>query len=233
MAIQIQGNGGTIAEVDGSVFRAVRVVPRPLDYSTGGAYRNAMRSGTIAAVLVANANVYSFRNPSSTLTAVIHRVRAQVWGNLAFTAAFNDMSLKMHVARSYTATHTTNGTAATLTGNNAKLRTSMATCAAIIHVLNTNNAGITGGTATLDTDPMAISLIGKPNVVNATAATEYLAAQPLMVLDYEPDMGDGAMPLTLAQNEGFVIQNGLVWPAAGTGVVVVQTQWSELPNANF
>ena len=228
MAIQIQGNGGTIGDVDGTTFRAFRTTPRPIDYTTGGSYRNAMRSGTIAAVLAANANVYSFRNPSATFLAVIHRVRAQVFANIAFTAAFNDMSLKMLVARSYTTGWTTNGTAATLSGNNAKLRTSMATCASIIHILNTSNAGLTGGTSTNDTDPMVISALGKPNVVNAAAATEYLAAQPLVTLEYEPDLGDGACPLILAQNEGFLIQNGLVWPAAGTGVLKVEVSWSEV-----
>lgn len=228
MALQNQGFGGVIAEVDGTVFRAWRGTARPIDYGAGGSYQNSMRSGTIAAVLAANAVLYSFRNPSATLLAVIHRVRIQLWANLAFTAAFNDMSCRMHVARAYTAGFTTNGTAATLTGNNAKMRTSMATCASVIHILNTSNAGLTGGTATEDTDPMAISNIGKPNVVNAAAGTEYLASQPLITLDYEPDMGDGAHPLVLAQNEGFVVRNGLVWPAAGTGVVVVRTAWSEV-----
>lgn len=228
MAIQIQGNGGTVAEIDGATFRAVRITPRPVDYGAGGSYRNAMRSGTIAAVLAANANIYSFRNPSATLLAVIHRIRAQVFANLAFTAAFNDMSIKAHIARSYTTGWTTNGTAATLTGNNAKMRTSMATCASIIHILNTSNAGLTGGTSTNDTDPFAISQIGKPNVVNAAAATEYLAAQPVINLEFEPDIGDGSHPLVLAQNEGFLIQNGLVWPAAGTAVLKVEVAWSEV-----
>ena len=228
MAIQIQGNGGTVTEVDGTTYRALRITPRPIDYTTGGSYRHAIRSGTIAAVLAANANIYSFRNPSATFLAVIHRVRAQVFANIAFTAAFNDMSMKMHVARGYTTGHTTNGTAGTLTGNNAKLRTSMATCASVIHIINTSNAGLTGGTATVDTDPMGISQIGKPNVVNAVAATEYLSAQPIVNLEFEPDIGDGSHPLVLAQNEGFLIQNGLVWPAAGTGVLKVEVAWSEV-----
>lgn len=228
MAIQNQGFGGVIAEVDGTVFRAFRSTSRPIDYGAGGSYQNSLRSGTIAAVLAANANLYSFRNTSATLLAVIHRVRVQVAATLAFTAAFNDLSCKMVVARGYTVGHTTNGVAATLTGNNAKMRTSMPTTAAAIHILNTSNAGLTGGTAVPDTDPMGWSLIGKPNVVNAAAATEYLGLQSLVTLDYEPDMGDGAHPLVLAQNEGFLIQNGLVWPAAGTGVVTVRVAWSEV-----
>jgi hypothetical protein len=205
------------------------MTPRPIDYGAGGSYRNSMRSGTIAAVLAVNANIYSFRNPSATFLAVIHRVRAQMWANLAFTNAYNDLSIKAHIARSYTTGHTTNGTAATLTGNNAKMRTSMATCASIIHILNTSNAGLTGGTATPDTDPFIISQIGKPNNPNVAVGTETLVAQPIVQLDFEPDMGDGSHPLVLAQNEGFLIQNGLVWPAAGTGVLKVEVAWSEVP----
>ena len=226
MAIQIQGGtSGAVADVD-TTFKSQRISPRPLEYGTGGSYRNAMRSGTLAVALAANANIYSFRNASASLIAIIHRVRAQVFANAAFTAAFNDMSIKMHVARSYTVTHATGGVAATLTGNNAKLRTTMPTCTSLIHIANTG--ALSGGTATLDTDPLVYSQVGKPNVMNAAAATEYLAAQPLVMLDYEPDLGDGAHPLVLAPNEGFILQNGLVWPAAGTGILVVQTAWSEV-----
>lgn len=224
---RVLGRDGASQLAVDSLYFAARVSPRPLDYGVLGAYRHAMRSGTIAATAAANVNLYSFRNAGSSI-CVIQRVRAQLFANVAFTAAFNDLSFKMHVARAYTVGHTTNATAATLTGNNAKLRTSMATCAAAIHIINTAAAGLTGGTATVDTDPMAISSIGKPNVVNAAAATEYLAAQPIVQLEYEPDMGDGVHPLVLAANEGFLLQNGLVWPAAGTAVLKVEVQWAEV-----
>ena len=36
MPIQIQGNGGTVAEVDGTNFRALRVNNRPVDYGALG-----------------------------------------------------------------------------------------------------------------------------------------------------------------------------------------------------
>ena len=39
MAIQIQGNGGSVAEVDGTGFRAMRVSPRPVDAGSLGHYR--------------------------------------------------------------------------------------------------------------------------------------------------------------------------------------------------
>lgn len=225
-------DGSTQLSVDPK-YTAARTSSRPVDWTGGGGYLNAMRTGTIAAVLVANANIWSFRNPSATLTAIIHRVRVQVFANIAFTAAFNDMSCKLHVARSYTVEHATSGTAATLTGNNGKTQTSMATAACTIRTLTTVNAGLTGGTATVDTDPCAISTIGKPNVVNVAAGTEYLDPQPMVTLDYEPDTAHGENPLVLVQNEGLLLQNGLVWPAAGTGVAVIRVAWSEVLNATW
>ena len=229
MAIQLQGNGGTVAEVDGTTYRAFRTTARPIDYTTGGSYRHAIRSGTIAATLAANGIIYAFRWGDTSL-AVIHRIRAQLFANIAFTAAFNDMSMYAKIGRSYTASHT-GQTAGTLTGNNAKLRTSMPTSKIATNgdIRIANTAVLGGGTVTEDTDPFVYSIVGKPNVVNVATGTEFLAPQPMVTLDYEPDMGDGVHPLVLAQNEGFLIHNGpVVWPAAGTGVLVVQVNWSEV-----
>ena len=53
MAVQFQGNGGTVAEVDGTTFRAIRVSSKPLDYGTLGHYRVA---STVALVVTQAAN---------------------------------------------------------------------------------------------------------------------------------------------------------------------------------
>ena len=50
MALQLQGNGGTVAEVE-SATRAMRTALRPIDIGSLGSYRKAMTSGTIAAGL--------------------------------------------------------------------------------------------------------------------------------------------------------------------------------------
>src|SRR4051812_32435577 len=87
MAIQVQGNGGTILEVDGATFRAARVTGRPLEYTTGGHYRFSGVTGTIAAALAANAQVFQFKWTSATLLAVIQMVRWKVMPLTPFTAA--------------------------------------------------------------------------------------------------------------------------------------------------
>jgi hypothetical protein len=222
-------DGATQLAVDPYTHGA-RTSPRPIDVSSGGAYRHAIRSGTIAATLAANGIIYAFRWGDSSLNCVVQRIRAQLFANIAFTGAFNDMSMYAKVGRAYTASHT-GQTAAVLTGNNAKLRTDFPTSKIATNgdIRIANTAVLGGGTVTEDTDPFVYSQVGKPNVVNVAAGTEYLSAQPLVTLDYEPDMGDGVHPLLLEQNEGFIIHNGpVVWPAAGSGVLVVQVQWAEV-----
>lgn len=235
MAIEIEsGASADIATVDPTT-KAIRISPRPLEYGAGGSYRVALRSGTLAATLAANGLLYSFRfGNNAGLLAVIHQIRAQLFANLAFTAAFNDMSLQAFITRAYTANDTVGAGSvlATLSGNNGKKRTSHGTS-----LLNTDGqariagtAVLSGGTGTDDANPFAVSQAGKPNVVNAAAGTEELAPQPIITLDYEAVMGDGAHPHVFAANEGFRIRNGpVVWPAAGTGVLVVQVDWSEVP----
>lgn len=231
MSIELKsGASADIATVD-PYTKAMRAAVRPIEITGGGQYRHAIRSGTLAATLAANGIIYSFRWGDSSLNCLIMRIRAQLFANIAFTAAFNDMSMYGKVGRAFTASHT-GGTAGTLTGNNGKLRTDFATSKIATNGdLRIANTGVlAGGTVTEDADPFVYSTVGKPNIVNVASGTEYLAGQPLVQLDYEPDMGDGVHPLLLEQNEGFVIHNGpVVWPAAGTGILVVQTQWAEIP----
>ena len=46
-------------------------------------------------------------------------------------------------------------------------------------------------------------------------------------LIYQCDMAGGEHPIVLAQNEGLVIRNRTVWPAAGTGILQVEVAWAE------
>lgn len=219
-------------------FSALRVSARPLDLTNGGTYRVAVRTGTLAATLAANAIIGALRWDSSTHKCILHRLRAQIFANLAFTAAFNDMSMYAIGTRGYTASDTAGAgnTALTMTGNNAKVatahQTSQFSTQGDIRIAGT--AAMTGGTGTDDAHPFAYSQVGKPNVVNVAAGTEYVAAQPVCTLDYEPDMGDGVHPHLFAADEGFRLRNGpVVWPAAGTGIMVMQISWSEVENARF
>ena len=46
-------------------------------------------------------------------------------------------------------------------------------------------------------------------------------------LNIDFDASGGDHPIVLVQNEGLVIRNRTVWPAAGTGILLVELGWSE------
>lgn len=215
MAIQLQGNDGTVAGVGGSTYRAVKVQQMPLDYGSLGSYRKSLISGTMAAGLVANSEIFQFRWSDATRLCVVHKIILDGLGGsgTAFAAGFGKVDLVP--ARSWTADGS-GGTSATLTGNNAKMRTAMGTTllgAARI----ASTAALTAGTKTLDTDA-----IGQYTFTVGTAASvQYAANIPLLGEDIGP-----TPPLVLAQNEGFVLRATV--PATGTWQFGVTVIWSEV-----
>jgi hypothetical protein len=222
MAFQIQGNGGVIAEVDGTTFRAMRVTGRPINYGSLGFYRVGAVSGTIAAALAANSELFQFRWPDATNLAVVYWCSVSAGGNVAASAAAL-VSLVATVARSWTAAGS-GGTRLTMTGNNAKLRTSMGT-SLVNDIGIATTAALTAGTKTLDTTNIgAVSLgIGTGAITTAMNLT-LLNDVPLINAD-----NINHHPLVLAQNEGFVIRNGATaWPAALTWQLAVQCTWAEV-----
>lgn len=214
MAIQVQGNGGTVGEID-STHRALRVSHRPIE--AAGSFHAGATSGTVAAGASADSIVYSFRNPSSTTRALIRRVQFSVH-TLAtgFTAGVGLFYLS--AVRGFTVADTTGGTAVTLTGNNGKLRTSLGTTVCAAYVANTG--AITAGTGTADTTPLVRRAFTFSNAVQTVLADATLIEQ-----------SPGEQPLVLAQDEGFRIYATV--PATGTWVLNVNVEWDELLNANF
>ena len=231
MGIQVQGNSGTVAEVDGTGFRAVRVTSRPIDPGTLGHYRLASTTGTLAAALAAGTgtagHVFAFRWGDATRLCVITKLKTRFLPLTPFTAATltDHTSFDAFILRSYSASHT-GGTAMTPTGNSAKMRSSMGT-SLVTDVRIATTGALTSGTHTFDAFPFANS-IRKGNRVNPAAATEEVVMPSMDGMEMDFDMGGGDHPLVLAQNEGFVIRNRTVWPAAGTGVLSVMVGWAEV-----
>lgn len=223
MALQIQGLSGTIAEVDGTTFDALRVAGRPLDHGSLGHYRLAMTSGTIAAALAANGELFQFRWTDATRLCVIQKVLFSAGANVAATAA-GIVNIDLTVARSFSVAGT-GGTAATLTGNNAKVRTSMgATLLGEARCATT--AALGAGTKTLDTQAIGNVCIG----IGTGAITASHRLQLVEKIDLlEVDADASIHPVVLAQNEGFVVKNGATaWPAAMTWGFSVQIVWAEV-----
>ena len=222
MAIQVQGNGGTVAEVDGTSHRALRVANRPLDVGSLGHYRLSMASGTIAAALAANGELFHFRWTDATRLAVVHKVLISAGANVAATAA-GLVALEAVIARSWSAAGT-GGTAATITGNNQKTRTSMGTTL-LGEARCASTAALGAGTKTLDSQGVGNLAIG--------IGTGALTTTPVLTLIPKTDLlemdANEPHPVVLAQNEGLVIKNGATaWPATLTWNIGVTIVWAEI-----
>lgn len=225
MGLSIQGNGGTVAEVDGTGFRALRTTARPVDPGTLGAYQLSMTSGTLAAALAASAQVFSMRWSDATRLMVLYYLNLKFQGLTPRTAAtLTDFGFDAFIARSFSVS-ASGGTAATLTGNSFKTRTSQGTTLLADARISTT-AALTAGTQTLDGNAFAGS-IGVPQRVNPAAATEEVISQSPELI-WTPNIANGESPIILAQNEGIVLRNRTVWPAAGTGIVTVTARWAEV-----
>jgi hypothetical protein len=215
MGFKITGNGGTDGEVDGTTFRALRVVARPVDYGALGMYSAAGLSGTIAAGLAANSEICQFRWTDGTRYGAIYRVTLDgVAGSAtSFTAGFGKVD--MMIARSWTSDGT-GGTALTLTGNNQKLRTAMGT--ALVGTMRiTTTAALTTGTKTLDSQA-----IDQISLTFGTAANVQYTGRVVLFDAQETNY----MPIILASNEGIVVRATV--PATGTWQTGITIDWAEL-----
>ncbi len=215
MAIQLQGNSGTIAEVDGTNYRALRTTLRPIDVGLGGSFRLSLLSGTINAGIGANAEMWQLRWTDSTRVCVINSVQwdGMVGTATAFTAGV--AHLQLFIARSWTSDGT-GGTAATLTGNNQKLRSGMGTSVmGAIRIASTTNLGT--GTKTID-----LQSIGQYTAaIDTTANKQHTPAFPLFAA--APGIES---PIILGQNEGLVVRTTV--PATGTYQFGVTVHWTEV-----
>lgn len=223
MAIQLQGNGGTVAEVDGTSYRALRATGKPLDVGSLGHYRIGMTTGTIGAALAANGELFQFRWTDATRLCVVQKVLISAGANVAATAA-GLVNLDMTIARSWSAAGT-GGTAATITGNNQKTRTSMGTTL-LGEARCATTAALGAGTKTLDSQAIGNVFIGIGTGAITTSAKLGLVDK-IDLLEVDADMS--IHPVVLAQNEGFVIKNGATaWPAAMTWGLSVTVVWAEV-----
>jgi len=222
MAIQVQGNGGVVAEVDGTTFRALRVTARPVNYGSLGMYRAGAVSGTMAAALGANSEMFQWRWSDATNLGLVYKISVSAGANVAATAAAL-ISFVATIARAWTVAGS-GGTRLTLTGNNAKLRTSMGTSLVNDAGISTT-AALTAGTKTLDSTNVGAwaSGIGTGAI---TTALDLGFCQDIRLFDAD---GEGMHPIVCAQNEGYVVRSGgTAFPAALTWNFGIQTVWAEV-----
>lgn len=223
MSIQIQGNGGVVAEVDGTTFRALRITTRPINYGSLGVYRLGMTTGTMAAGLANDAEIFQWRWPDATNLGIVYKVTISVGQQLASTGALA-LGFNMAIARSWSAAGS-GGLRAVLTGNICKLRTSMGTSLVNDAGISTTGA-LTAGTKTID---HATSNIGAVSFGVGTGAITVTTTMNLLPdTDLFNALDGSAHPIVFVQNEGFIIRNKPVsWPATVTWCASVNATWAE------
>lgn len=207
MAIQLQGNSGTVAEVD-ATFRTQRVSLRAAELI--GYYSVAGSSGALTGV-AANGPVWSFRNTGSNLI-LLRNIRVSFVTTTAFTAA-QGLVYGLLRANSFTVSDS-GGTSLFVAGQN-KHRNSFTNITSAPDIRISAAAALTAGTRTLETNPT--SIISGASTGLGTAMDD----QDLL----ENDAGD--YPMVLAQNEGVVITNLIAMGAAGVIRLNVSCEYFE------
>lgn len=224
MSVIEGGVSGSLAGVGAESGSPLHVTSKPVSYGALGCYRLAATSGVIAAGLGAGAQLFYMKWPDATRVAVIQRVKLSFQTLALFTAGtLDDFGFDMLKVTGASA----GGGGIAIAGSAvSKLRASMSASlfgASDIRIATT--AALTA-LATLDANAIAAS-IGDPQRANPASGTEEQRVNdPTLV--FEPRVGDGEHPLVLSQNEGFVLRNRAVWPAAGTGLVQVEVSWAEV-----
>lgn len=213
-ATTITDASANTATVD-STQHALRTASRPDEIGLLSARHLTMRSGLITgAAVVANAPLFSARWADATRFCVIHRVRAHATVTTAMTAA-QELGLNLVKAISFSVSDS-GGTAQNATGSGTSLRGSMGTGlfgATDIQIATTTL--LTAGTRT----------IGGINMADVSAWSAAVGTD--FGFDWQ-QTSPGEHPLVLAQNDGILVRNSIILPAAGAFRLTVELSWSEV-----
>lgn len=223
MAVLEGGVSGALVGAGSETYAPLHVLSVPVVYGSGGIYRLGAVSGTMAAALAANAELFQFRYvTAASRLALVYKVSVSAGANVAATAA-GLVAFRMCAARGWSAAGS-GGTRLTLSGDNAQLRTSMATTEVNDAGISTT-AGLTAGTKTLDTTDLGAVAVGiGTGAITVSANLNLLPDTPLFQTPIE-----GGHPLVLANQEGFVVRSGPAWPASMTWHFAVNVLWAEVP----
>lgn len=223
MGIQIIGNGNTVAEVGGSVFRALHTHNKPLEYGALGHYRTNHRFAIVNAQ-AANSRLFVLRNNGSNLI-IPTRIVVKLMTAAAHTAIIEN-SIDLYKLTGFTVLDTTNTVTPTVT---VKRGATMAAAPGSAQVRGVTVAGVaagmTGATSTKDGTSIGQAPIILPQAV--MAVTETLPRTPQLIHDFLDDV-NGTHPLVLANNEGFLIENRVLLGAAAGASVYLDVSWAEV-----
>lgn len=213
------GMGGTPA------WMPLHVTSGPLSVGNGGAYRLGMTSGTIAASLGANSELFQFRYvTAASRVCLVHGIAISA-GEIVSQAVSTvvNATIRATIARAWTAAGT-GGTRATLTTNNQKLRTSHAT-SEVNDIGMATTAALTAGTKTLDAQDIGSLAVAYQTGSAVADSSRVIFPKTNLLGEF---IGGMAFPLVLANQEGFVVRTGAAMPATMTWNLTVDVLWSEV-----
>lgn len=220
MAIQIQGNSGAVADVDGTTFRAQVVTVRPVGHGSLGAYAYGGFTGIIGAGLGANSEIFQFRWTDSTRLAVIRKIRISAAVSTTFFIAGVPLQIDLVKSSAWSAPGT-GGTAVTpaaLMKRRASMGSSLV-ASGDIRIATT--AALGAGTKTLETLSLSTIVAAGPMV---SGSGTIIAPGTIL---WQAEVGDGEHPLVLASQEGFSIRSVAV-PGTGTWQAAINVDWAEV-----
>lgn len=225
MAVLEGGVSGALAGVGAEAASALHTIRFPVAHGAGGFYRAGANSGTMAAALGANSEIYQFRFVTgASRIALVYKVSISAGANVAASAAAL-AAFRMTAARGWTVAGS-GGTRLNLTGDFCQLRTSYAT-SEVNDIGISTTAALTAGTKTLDTTDLGTVGFGiGTGAITTSLPLTFLPHTALFDAD-----GEGQHPLALANQEGFVIRSGAnAFPAAMTWTFGVNVLWAEVPS---
>lgn len=219
MSIQVIGYSGTVANVDGSTYRALRITVRPVSYGERGSYRVSATTGNMAAY--SNASIVSFRWADPNRIALVWGVDMSTHSSGGQTGGVF-ANLGLYIARNYTAVGS-GGSVLTIPGappNNQKIRTDMGE-SLVSEIRVASTAGLTDGTWTLDSQPIGLR----------TFSIRDTALGPIGNFLGTPLFGNLEKhcpnAIALVQNEGFTIR-GTAAINGTTMTIASNIAWSEV-----
>jgi hypothetical protein len=213
------GVTGAAAEVGGTTFRALNVGLRPAGFREGDTYSIGLSSGIMAAALGANTELVQWRWADAFRFCVIRKIRLSACVSTTFFAAGVPWQVDIVKCNTWTAAGT-GGTRAPILGGYKKRVNMDASLMLAGDIGVSTTAGLTAGTKVLEGTPMQVIVAPCP-----TAGPDGTMVVADTIL-WQHEVGDGEHPLTLYQNEGFVIRNVAI-QALGTWQFRVQIDWLE------
>lgn len=214
MAIIQSGSSGDLLKID-TTCKAARTALYPRSFY--GSYHFSANSGIIAASTAADSILFTLKNTSSNLF-IIRRILV----GMQVTTAYTKGSVRIGgfiVRTNYTAQGTTAATTVTLTGNNGKKRTSYPSPTINVQICTTTTISGDNVGANEDATPFAQTLID----LRADIGTSPVAG---LVPLYDEYVNEA--PFILEANEGIRIKNRTVFPATGSGHLIVDVDYDEV-----